>query len=156
MARSGSFIGGRTKRDNEVKTALSGVRNELDRLKPRMVFQFTCQTTDLTLTRRLLPWWETQNASVTETFILLPFACEVKSLFIFWDTVGTGSGSLKFTVKRNQETTSLVTTVPVVGTQGFEYGSVRFEAGDRLSVEVVPVGTVTASPTWIYASMEAT
>lgn len=154
MARSTRFIAARDKRSDEIKTALSGIRNDLDTAKQRCLVHFGADSTATGAVRYACPWQDTAAATSTERVIVLPFACTAQRLFVFW-TAGTGSGSLATIVRRNGTDTSLVATGTVIGVQARNrQEKVTFEEGDRLSVKFSPSGTVTGSPTFISVSLE--
>ncbi len=157
VARSGNYISGLDKRADEIKTALGGIRRDLDSAKSKTMLTFFADDTDNTAAavRFMLPWFEVGSASVSESSaILLPFDCTIRRLFMRWSP-GTGGGSLTVTVRRNGSDTSLYTTIPVVAEGGNNTtSSAVFEAGDLISLKLVTNATVTASPTALYGALE--
>ena len=157
MARSGNHISGQDKRANELKTALGALRRDVDgKHQPRILTFFSTTTPTTNTTGYLHPWF---YAGVYETVagrgIVMPFAGKLRNMYARVRTVGTGSGSLRLTVRRNNADTSLVVLFPVVAAGGNNRrDTVEFEAGDLISVSVYDVGSTT-SPADIHVSLEA-
>lgn len=89
-----------------------------------------------------------------ESVTVVPFACKLSGIRVWFPTVGVGTGSLVFTVRRNGADTSLTATVKAVGQEAAESGSVVLEAGDRVSVKVATTGSVTTHPDPVQVSLE--
>lgn len=155
VARSGNYISGRDKRADEVKTALGALRRDMDSISRGRTVHFSAENMTGGGTVYLLPWYSTAAGSATERWVLLPGGRIARNLYVWWATPGTGSGSVVLTVRRNGEDTSLSVTVPVEGTSGSNRSdAVRFEAGDRMSIKVTDIGTVTGSPDQLSAALE--
>ncbi len=147
MARSGSYISGRNKLTDEVKTALSGLRRDLDGVPSGRLINFCSESMTGGSTVYLHPWHSTAAGSATERWTLVPFACTARGMYVWCETAGTGSGTVIYTVRRNSADTSLVVKIPATGTSGQNtIDSIKFEPGDRISVKVTDSGTVSASP----------
>jgi hypothetical protein len=155
VARSGNHISGQGKLANELKTSLGALRRDIDgHVSPRLLTFFSTDTPTTSSTGFMHPWFYPAAYTSTERVILLPSACTARNLYARVRTVGSGTGSLLVTVLRNGANTSLTTTFKAVAAGGNNRrDTVRFEAGDYISVSVGDIGTVT-SPVDLTVSLE--
>lgn len=158
MARSGNFISGLDKRADELKTALGGLRRDVDGAVAPRIINFAAADMTPGATRYLAPWFSTAAAPTTERFILLPANCRARNLYVRFRTAGTSAsadGIVVVTVRRNGSATSLVVKLPVTGVGASNRSDkITFEAGDRISISVADTGTIDTSPVDITAALE--
>lgn len=161
VARSGSFISGRDKRSDEIKTALGALRRDLDGKAVPQLVVFNSDTHSLTAgaARFMFPWRGTAITGTAEPFIVLPTACTARNLGLTWRVAGTGTGTITATLRREFADTSLTTVKKPATSDDMQAvfnrsDRVKFDAGDRVSVKLVTTGTISASPTDITVVFE--
>jgi hypothetical protein len=108
-----------------------------------------------TTTRYLDPGYESMSAPTTEIRYTIPFACTLKNLYIYHNSVGAGAQTITYTVMKNGVGTALTVTMAPGSASGSDtVNTVSFAAGDEVSIEVTKSAVLDTAPQEIMASLE--
>lgn len=89
------------------------------------------------------------NASESARIMVMPYACTLKNFYVRMFSLQSATGSLVFTLRKNQADTSVVVTIAAGSAAGTEansgnINSATFAAGDDCSIKVVNNATATS------------